>query len=118
MTSQREVAEAFVNGENSPKKASNFEMKVLDDGHTAYLIGGDAIVFAERLPIRDFTFYDQMMWREYGMWPNGSPIMRGYLSDQQSVVRSVFRRNGDLEGIRNEAIVDRVPPAVDEYDEL
>lgn len=118
MTSQREVAEAFVNGENSPKKASNFEMKVLDDGHTAYLIGGEAVVFAERLPIRDFTFYDLRLWRDYGMFPNGSSIARGYLSDQQSVVRSVVQQNSSLEGISSRSIVEEVPPNVDEYNEL
>jgi hypothetical protein len=57
MTSQYDVARAFFAGENEPRRASNYQMKLLDGGATAYLVGGNngaEMVLAKREPINQF----------------------------------------------------------------
>lgn len=60
MTAQREVIDAFFNGENAPRVASNFQMEVSPDETRAYLVSlrGPAYVLAKREPIQQFTVWN------------------------------------------------------------
>lgn len=57
MTTQQDVIEAFIDGEDRPRRASNFRMVQSDDGLTEYLIGDDRFVYAKREPINRITLY-------------------------------------------------------------
>lgn len=118
MTAQLEVIEAFARCENSPRRASNLRMEVMDDGYTAYLVSADHFVLAERHPIRNFTFYVGRLWREYGVYPRGATIRRSYVSRQHSTMLQFLRNNTGLTGLGADAEDPSAPPTTDEIDDL
>lgn len=67
MTSQREVINAFFDGENEPHRASNFHMDVAPDGYTAYLVGDNRAVYGKREPMRQFEVHGGTIPFGFGM---------------------------------------------------
>lgn len=60
MTSQREVVEAFLQFESTPRSASNMQIMTRDGGSRGWLLGGRdgaTVVLAEREPLREVTIY-------------------------------------------------------------
>lgn len=58
MATQREVADAFFEREDTPSSASNFEIVHHPEKPVAALVGGSDFVYAQREPLNSFTVYD------------------------------------------------------------
>lgn len=112
MVSQEEVIRAFKNFENEPRRASNFRMEVMDDGYTAYLIGGGDAVYAKREPLSNITVYDQ-----HFRWPVNDMDLScrmGALENQHHRVRRNI--NGpDANRVRH---LPEPPQPTSEFDDL
>jgi len=116
MTSQREVIEAFINFDNQPQTASNFRMVMPEDAaddYTAYLIGGERVVYAKREPIRQAT-----MWRNLVSYQHTGLATLGvnHLRRQQRKVRYFLRNADDNDTIQLTENAD-APPTTDEIDD-
>ena len=61
MTTQREVVDAFANGDTEPRRASNLRIRQSESGTRAYLVGGGNAVYAKREPINRVVAYTD--WR-------------------------------------------------------
>lgn len=61
MTTQREVVNAFVNGDEEPRRASNLKIVSPDDDSRAFLVGAGNAVYAKREPINRIIAYTD--WR-------------------------------------------------------
>lgn len=114
MATQEEVIDAFFSFENSPWRASNFEMRVLDDDYTAYLVGDGRVVFAKREPVRQIHYW---LRADY---PAGTPrsLSRRGLLDQHNKVHTAFHEHRDDFPDFHASEDSEEPPEVDEIDNL
>lgn len=124
MTTQQEVAEAFFNGENHPRSASNFRIVEVSEGGTeAYLVGGRNgadVVFAYREPLAQYEIYlDRPSVRTGRM--RHAPL-RAQQRRIQSVARTTFENDtysdlsdgqpkevGDVPAVQEELSDSRIP---------
>jgi hypothetical protein len=101
MTTQRQVIDAFLNGENSPSVASN--LRLFSDGYEAALVSAEAHVLAHRQPLRNFRIWTGFI----DFRPTESSISAGYIRDQQWEVRYALRDSV----IEDEPTVERISSA-------
>lgn len=117
MTAQREVIEAFLNGENAPATASNFHMEIAPDGYSAYLVGDKRLVFGERQPLSRFEIYTGHVPWGYEMPVTKSRsfyhVNRDALNSQRNRVNrrvQQHERNGDFPEGTDLTYSDTAPP--------
>lgn len=117
MATQEEVIRAFGNFENSPRRASNFEMVVLDDDYTAYLVGDDRVVYAKREPLRRVELWSNRFGPWDSEWTDGDGISHQGLSNQHRRVKRTLR-DMEMDEVDGREHHNERPKYVHEVDDL
>jgi len=110
MTTQVELVTAFVNGQQSPRRASNMRVVLADNGIREYLIGGQSgreVLMAYREPIRRVVYYPGR-FDSYATRMNIEDIRR----QQRTVVRNAASDEMQI------SRVDEEPPLTAQVPEL
>lgn len=126
MTTQQELIETFLDGNNSPSTASNMEIIPIRGGSTAYLVGGyggtptrPGAVYAVREPINQLTVYKDFRWNASYSQVNFSNYA---VSDQFLKFIRIFRRDYEDEyqitTREGSGYSDRLQPSTRDFDRL
>jgi len=116
MTTQREVVDAFVDGDTEPRRASNLKIAAPSDDSRMYLIGGGDAVYAKREPINRLVVYRG--WR-HAPWRKADATRmtsRGLRRQARRILRML---PNDAEVVERESRdEDRITPLTSEVDAL
>jgi len=124
MTTQRKVMEAFLDGDNSPRRASNLQIMTIHGGTKAFLVGGyggerrPGAVYAVRKPIKQLAVYSDFRWSTHhrqvccasyataGQYHKFNRILHGY------------RNEYDITELSGSGYSDKRRPATTDFDRL
>jgi hypothetical protein len=110
MTTQAEVAAAFINRDDGPRSASNFKYR--EEGVEALITGGrngNEVVLAERGPLGDITVYCG-----YPDWSSHS-FHQSDIRNQAWVIRGSLRRS-EMDESLYELLRTSSPPALEDHE--